>query len=149
MNCSPPGSSVCGISQARTQEWITISFSRGPFWPRDQTCISSVSCFGRRAILPLSHEGVPFCLYAKYMNIYSITNLIDINLSKLREIVEVREDWRAALHRVTETETTKRFSNKYMCVCVCVCVFIFQRYDILLRETFHYLLPNLLTQTEV
>ena len=29
MDCSPPGSSVHGISQARLLEWVTISFPRG------------------------------------------------------------------------------------------------------------------------
>ena len=29
MDCSPPGSSVHGILQARIQEWVAISFSRG------------------------------------------------------------------------------------------------------------------------
>ena len=29
MDCSPPGSSVQGISQARILEWVAISFSRG------------------------------------------------------------------------------------------------------------------------
>ena len=29
MDCSPPGSSVRGISQARIPEWAAISFSRG------------------------------------------------------------------------------------------------------------------------
>ena len=29
MDCSPPGSSVCGISQARILEWVAIFFSRG------------------------------------------------------------------------------------------------------------------------
>ena len=29
MDCSPPGSSVHGIFQARILEWIAISFSRG------------------------------------------------------------------------------------------------------------------------
>ena len=28
-DCSPPGSSVHGISQARILEWVAISFSRG------------------------------------------------------------------------------------------------------------------------
>ena len=28
MDCSPPGSSVNGISQARILEWVAISFSR-------------------------------------------------------------------------------------------------------------------------
>ena len=32
MDCSPPGSSVHGISQARTLEWVAISFSRGSSW---------------------------------------------------------------------------------------------------------------------
>ena len=29
MNCSPPGSSVHGIFQARISEWVAIPFSRG------------------------------------------------------------------------------------------------------------------------
>ena len=34
MDCSPPGSSVQGISQPRTPEWVAISFSREhlSFW---------------------------------------------------------------------------------------------------------------------
>ena len=44
VNCSPPGSSVHGISQARILEWVAISFSRGSFWPRDRT---HASCIGR------------------------------------------------------------------------------------------------------
>ena len=36
----PPGSSLHGISQARTLQWVAISASRGPFWPRDQTRLS-------------------------------------------------------------------------------------------------------------
>ena len=31
MDCSPPGSSVHGISQARKLEWVGTSFSRGIF----------------------------------------------------------------------------------------------------------------------
>ena len=44
MDCSPPGSSVCEISQARILEWFVISFSRGSSWPRDQTHISCIAC---------------------------------------------------------------------------------------------------------
>ena len=40
MDCSPPGSSVHGILQARILERIAIPFSRGSFQPRDQTQIS-------------------------------------------------------------------------------------------------------------
>ena len=44
VDCSPPASSVHGISQARILEWIAISFSRESFQPRDQTRLSCVFC---------------------------------------------------------------------------------------------------------
>ena len=37
MYCSPPGSSVHGISQARILEWVAISSSKRSFGSRDQT----------------------------------------------------------------------------------------------------------------
>ena len=42
VDCSPPGSSVHGIFQARVLEWIAISFSRGSSWPRDWTQVSCI-----------------------------------------------------------------------------------------------------------
>ena len=39
VDCSPPGSSVHGVSQARVLEWVAISFSRGSSPPRDQTWV--------------------------------------------------------------------------------------------------------------
>ena len=47
MDCSPPGSSVHGILQARVLEWGAVSSSRGSSQPRDQTCSSYISCIGR------------------------------------------------------------------------------------------------------
>ena len=35
MDCSPPGSSVHGIFQARILQWVAILFSRGFSQPRD------------------------------------------------------------------------------------------------------------------
>ena len=37
MDCSLPGSSVHGISQAKILEWVAVSFSRGSSEPRDWT----------------------------------------------------------------------------------------------------------------
>ena len=48
MDCSPLGSSVHGISQARILEWVAIPFSRGSFWHRDCTPITCVSCIAGR-----------------------------------------------------------------------------------------------------
>ena len=43
MGCSPPGSSVHGILQARALEWVTISFS--------------VSCIGRQIFFTTAPPG--------------------------------------------------------------------------------------------
>ena len=40
MDWSLPNSSTHGIFQARILEWVTISFSRGSSWSRDQTLVS-------------------------------------------------------------------------------------------------------------
>ena len=47
MNCSLPSSSVHRISQARMQEWVAISYSRGSSRPRDPT---HTSCIGRQVL---------------------------------------------------------------------------------------------------
>ena len=43
MDCSPPGSFVPGILQARILEQVTIPFYRGSSWPRDQNQVSSMA----------------------------------------------------------------------------------------------------------
>ena len=46
IDCSPPGSSVSGILQARILEWVAVPSSRGPSQPRDQTlvCLCLLNC---------------------------------------------------------------------------------------------------------
>ena len=48
MDCSTPGSSVHGISQARILEWVAMPSSRGSSWSRDQTCDSYTSALAGR-----------------------------------------------------------------------------------------------------
>ena len=45
MDCSPPGSSVHGIFQARLLEWVAMPSSRGSSLSRDRT---RVSCMGKQ-----------------------------------------------------------------------------------------------------
>ena len=57
MDCSLPGSSVHGIFQARTLEWVAISFSRRSFPPRDWTWVSHI--VGRRFTIWATKEVLP------------------------------------------------------------------------------------------
>ena len=57
IDCTPPGSSVHGIFQARILKWVTISHSRGSAWPRDRTHVCCISCIGKTSSLPVHHLG--------------------------------------------------------------------------------------------
>ena len=55
MDHSLPDTSVHGILQARILAWVAISFFRDFSQPRGGTCISSVSCIGRRVLYHWCH----------------------------------------------------------------------------------------------
>ena len=60
MDCSPPGSSVHEIFQARILEWVAISFSRGSSQPRDWT---RVSCTAGRFFTDWTTREAMYCVY--------------------------------------------------------------------------------------
>ena len=70
LDCSPPGSSVHEISQARILEWVSIS-SRGSSQPRDP----SLSLLHWQVdSLPLNHQGSPFVLsYPTILSVPQVT----------------------------------------------------------------------------
>ena len=41
-----------------------------------------------------------------------IINSVDVSLSKHQEVVKDREAWRAAVHGITELDTTEQLNNK-------------------------------------
>ena len=53
MDCSPPGSSVHRILQARRLEWVAVPFSRGSSWPNPDL----LHC--RQILYCQSHQGSP------------------------------------------------------------------------------------------
>ena len=57
MDCSPPVSSLPGISQARILEWVAISSSRRASQPRDQTLYLLCLLHLQADSLPPSHLG--------------------------------------------------------------------------------------------
>ena len=58
-DCSPPGSSVHKILQARILEWIAIPFPRRSSRPRDQTHISLCFLHRQAGSLPIAPPGKP------------------------------------------------------------------------------------------
>ena len=58
VDCSPPGSSVHGILQARILEWVAISFSRESSRSRDRTQVSHIA--GRRFNLCTTREALKY-----------------------------------------------------------------------------------------
>ena len=81
MDCSPLGSSVHGLLQARIMEWIALSSSRGSSPPRGQTYISCVSCIGRWIFFyQLCHLGSPPILLGLYIKlIFKLLYVFDQN----------------------------------------------------------------------
>ena len=61
--CSPPGSSVHGILQARILEWVAMSCSRGSSWP----WIEPMSLTSPASSLPLAPPGKPFTLIISFI----------------------------------------------------------------------------------
>ena len=60
VGCSPPGSSVHGISRVRIVEWVAVFFSRGSSQPRHQT---HIPCIGKLVLHhPAARKG-PCCVY--------------------------------------------------------------------------------------
>ena len=83
MDCSPPGSSVHGILQARILECIAIPFSRGSSQPRDRT---QVSCIAGRLYL-MSHQGSQFISYL-YSDIVKFKKFLTFDNFRLIKAVE-------------------------------------------------------------
>ena len=60
MDCSPPGSSVHGILQARILEWVAIPFSRGSSWTRDWTWVSFIAGRFFTTCTTITFRSLPF-----------------------------------------------------------------------------------------
>ena len=75
IDCSLPGSSVHGISQVRTLEWVAISFSRESVQPRDWTCVFCIS--GRFFTFWATREA-PSILVTTDKPVCSLKLLLDI-----------------------------------------------------------------------
>ena len=90
MDCSPSGSSVHGILQARILEWVAIPFSRGSSQPGAQT---QVSCFAGQTLYQSESPGA-FKDHPKYFH---------------------RSFWRSALYPALYWVLRIQRSFRYLC----------------------------------
>ena len=88
MDCSPPGSSVHGILQARILEWVAMPFPRGSSHSRDGTWVSCLAgrCFTKGA----TREGPHAPLVFPFINILhqrgSLCSRVSIDALLLTEV---------------------------------------------------------------
>ena len=76
LDCSPLGSSVHGIFQARILKWVAISSSWGSSRLRDPTCVSCVFCIeGRFFTCWATKEAVILYKLSKFWIVYSFFNM--------------------------------------------------------------------------
>ena len=75
MDCSPPGSSVHGMSQRGILEWIAISFSRGSSWPRDRIHFFCVSFTGRQMLYHWGTREAHYYTLCPFNSVLSIHGL--------------------------------------------------------------------------
>ena len=106
LDCSPSGSSVHGISQARVLKWVAISFSRGSSQPRDQT----VSPFLADDSLPVSHLGSSMYLVP---GVYSVNRSCHTSLCLYLRYACTRASLVVA---VREREVSKKFRQERVSV---------------------------------
>ena len=101
MDCSPPGSSIHGIFQARVLEWVVISLSRGSSLPRDRTRVSRIVS---RHFYHLSHQGSKF--HFCHLLTCCVTLGGSFSLSEVRSQCSKSHGW--AGHSFSLTTSAKR-----------------------------------------
>jgi len=98
MDCSPPGFSVHGISQARIPEWVAISFSS--YWRQISSKNSDCRTFhGSKKHLTPALEG----------------NGNPLQYSRLENPVD-RRAWWAAVHGVAQSQTQLKWLSIHACI---------------------------------
>ena len=80
MDCSPPGSSVHGIFQARVLEWVAIAFSKNKHYSKGKgECVCVCVCVCVSVCMHMS--AGTFTLYIKFFRYTKEVRLIELSPS--------------------------------------------------------------------
>ena len=113
MDCSPPGSSVHGISQARILELVAIFFSRGPSPPRDG---SHVSCIAG-AFFITEPPGKPvfnFMYYLSFLCLHKLPFLllVFLNFTHFKMAVQLYEMLTLFFFSLSLSHTERKWTRR-------------------------------------
>ena len=87
MDCSPPGSWVHGILQARILEWVAISFLQGIFLAQGSSP-GFLHC--RQTLYLLSHQGSPMLtIISKIIDDFMSPSIVSLSIYKLKRNILV------------------------------------------------------------
>ena len=118
MDPTPPGSSVHGIFQARTLEWVAISFSRRSSRPRDWTWVSSI--ISRHLTIWATREDLSLYTITKRCRYSLVFPFIWSDFRDLRYLVLVicpKVPWTSKFWSVM---TYSPFSKSCLYLCFCI-----------------------------
>ena len=125
VDCSPPGSSVRGILQARILEWDAIPSTRGSFPPRDRTHVSYISCISKWALYHSCHPGCHLIMSSVSCLSIGKEGKVRITLNQ-----KGKDSWRNTNHntilmpKVADNNRSISCSVQMLLLsCQCVCVF--------------------------
>ena len=133
MDCSLPGSSLRGISQARILGWVAISFSRESSQPRDRT---RASCIDRRMFYDLATRKTSQYLWeAAKLEFWEsgasglthqtgLAGSLKWHKQAFLQYQVLPSSLRAPQEVLPLYEMKRKWhvSKKVVCVCVCMCV---------------------------
>ena len=111
---SPPGSPIPGILQARTLEWVAISFSNARKWKVKRKSLSHIRLLETPWTAAYqAPQSMGFSRQEYWSGVPLPSLAMNTNLGKLQEKVRCREAWRAAVHGVCKgSDTTGWLNNR-------------------------------------
>ena len=101
VDCSPLGSSLHGIFQARILEWGAISFSRGSSQPKGQNCISCISGIAGDTLLPCASWEALVTIVIKTVNQFRQKRAEDARYADLPSLHTCMRGWMGPVSTLT------------------------------------------------